>query len=77
MNTSRFCDILRSDLQARAVQYLLVGVSQSEAGNRALIELGRNPFGVTTTMPTPTTLVGTRIIRGSDTECVPRAASGR
>lgn len=70
------CDQLKGDLQARGVQFLCVDVSQTKVGNDALRELGKNTFGMTTSMPTPTTLVGTRIIRGSNTDGVLRALSG-
>jgi glutaredoxin len=70
------CDALKGDLQARGVPFLCVDVTQTRAGNDALRDLGKNVFGMTSSMPTPTTLVGTRIIRGSDTEGVLRAMSG-
>lgn len=71
------CDLLRSDLHTRGVRFLEYDVTASEAASTALRELGKNAFGMTSGMPTPTTLVGTKIIRGSDTEGVLKALSGK
>lgn len=59
-----------STLDSRGVDYLLVNVATNETGRSIHAELGRNYFGTVATRATPTTVVGTEVIRGSNFEAV-------
>ena len=59
------------------ISYVPVNVTASERALQTLRDLGKNSFGVTTRMATPTTLVGRRIIRGADLAAIRQAMAER
>ncbi len=65
--------MLLEQLDAVGISYVPVNVTASERARKTLADLGKNSFGMTTRMPTPTTLVGRRIVRGADLEAIRKA----
>ena len=59
------------------ISYVPVNVTASERARKTLADLGKNSFGMTTRMPTPTTLVGRRIIRGADLTAIRQAMADK
>lgn len=50
-----------------------MNVNNSAKGREILSDLGKNALGVTTSTSVPTTIVGTKIIRGNDVEAILKA----
>ncbi|MCE5237947.1 hypothetical protein LLH23_05595 [bacterium] len=65
--------MLFEQLDAVGISYVPVNVTASERAIQTLRDLGKNSFGMTTRMPTPTTLVGRRVIRGADVKRIQQA----
>ena len=61
---------LEAALQREGVAYLRVDVYSSELTKEVHADLGRNYLGTVATRATPTIVVGTQVIRGSDVGAV-------
>lgn len=64
-------------LQREQVHYLRVDVANNSVGREVHAHLGRNYLGTVATRATPTTVVGTRVIRGNDVEEVLQAITAQ
>ncbi len=69
--------MLLEQLDAVGISYVPVNVTASERARKTLADLGKNSFGMTTRMPTPTSLVGRRIIRGADLAAIRQAMADK
>lgn len=67
------CAVLQDLLDGQGVAYELADVTQAPHAREVLQELSHNRFGCSTAPTTPTTLVGTRVIRGPDARAVVKA----
>jgi hypothetical protein len=66
-------DRLAAELRARGVPYLCVDIDQDSVGRIVHRDLGRNYVGTIATLATPTTVVGTRVVRGADLQAIMEA----
>ena len=57
---------LEAELHSHGVRYLRVDVNENEVGRALHAQIGRNYLGTTATRATPTTVIGTAVIRGND-----------
>ena len=67
--TSSHCphsNALEAELHSHRVRYLRVDVGENEVGRAIHARIGRNYLGTTATRATPTTVIGTAVIRGND-----------
>ncbi len=67
------CAVLQDLLNGEGITYELVDATQAPHARDALRELSHNRFGCSIAPTTPTTLVGTRVIRGPDAKAVVEA----
>jgi hypothetical protein len=65
--------MLFEQLGAVGISYVPVNITASQRAFQTLADLGKNSFGMTTRLPTPTSLVGRRVIRGADLAAIRRA----
>lgn len=61
---------LETELKRHEVYYLRVDVNTNEAGRSLHGKIGRNYFGTVATRATPTTVIGTTVIRGNQIETI-------
>lgn len=64
---------LEAELQRRGLRYWRADVNQNRMAWQIHGELGRNYVGTVATRATPTTVVGTQVIRGNDVERIVQA----
>jgi hypothetical protein len=57
---------LEDDLKNSNISYFRADTNQSEAARHIHGYLGNNIFGITVSLPTPMSLVGTKIVRGAN-----------
>lgn len=61
---------LEAELQARGVPYLRVDIDHDPGGRMVFRNLGRNYLGTVATLATPTTIVGTKVVRGAELQAI-------
>jgi len=61
---------LEAELKRHEVYYLRVDVDTNEVGRSLHGKIGRNYFGTVATRATPTTVIGTTVIRGNQVEAI-------
>lgn len=65
--------MLFEQLDAVGISYVSLNTTTSKRAAQALRALGKNALGMTTSMATPTTLVGRRVIRGANLDAIREA----
>jgi len=66
----RPCNSLEAELKNRGIPHLRVDVTTNPEARKIHKSLGLNALGSVATLATPTTLVGTKVIRGNNIQAI-------